>query len=131
VAGALETLVERLRKTTSAAEWHLHVDPRAATLAPRLGLQVLNVVQEAASNAMRHAEARRIDIRLEWVPGQTGAAHWRLEVSDDGHGFDPAQARNRGHGLRNFEARAEELGGHSRVESKPGGGTHIILEFPT
>ena len=127
VATALESLVERLRKAT-AVEIQLELDPQAGALEPRVGVQVLNVVREAVSNALRHAGARRIGIRL----GAAGAgrALWRLEVSDDGTGFDPSTTNGSGRGLKNLAARAAELGGQSRVESAPGGGTRVTVEFP-
>ena len=129
VATALESLVERLRKTT-AAEIQLHLDPQSAALEPRVGVQVLNVVREAVSNALRHAGARRIVISLGAANADAGRAIWRLEVSDDGTGFDPSTTNGSGRGLKNLAARAAELGGQSRVESAPGGGTRVTVEFP-
>ena len=131
VSGALETLVDRLRKTTTV-EVQLRVAPEAATLEPRIGLQVLNVVREAVSNALRHAGARRIDIRLEPQPPQgNGCRQWTLEVVDDGRGFDQQREQNgNGRGLKNLAARANELAGRSAVESTPGGGTRVTVEFP-
>jgi signal transduction histidine kinase len=131
LTGALESLVERVRKTT-AAQVELCVPPEAACLEPRLAVQVLNIAREAASNALRHASARRIVIRLEPVTGGSeGRRRWTLEVSDDGQGFDPQTAGGGGRGLKNLAARAAALDGRSTVESRPGGGTRVTVEFPT
>lgn len=129
VPAALETLAARLRKA-SPAEVTLRVAPEAAALGARHGVQVINVVREAASNALRHAGARHIGIRLEpegVSPG--GARRWVVEIRDNGRGFDPGQAAVPGHGLANLAARAEELGGSSSVISTPGEGTRVRVEF--
>jgi len=88
------------------------------------------VVREAVSNALRHAGARRIDIRLEPLTAQGGGRRWKLEVVDDGRGFDQRQPNGNGQGLKNLAARANELAGRSAVESTPGGGTRVTVEFP-
>ncbi|HJL44399.1 MAG TPA: ATP-binding protein, partial [Polyangiaceae bacterium LLY-WYZ-15_(1-7)] len=54
----------------------------------------------------------------------------RLEVRDDGVGFDPAAVEEGGHGLRGMRERAELLGGSLEIASAPGEGTAILLELP-
>ncbi len=130
VPGALESLVERLRKST-AVEIHLRVDGRAVTLEPRVGVELLNLVREAVSNALRHAVAQRISIRLEPQPEPGPARWWILEVVDDGRGFDARKPNGHGRGLKNLAARAKELGGRSAFESIHGGGTRVTVVFPT
>jgi signal transduction histidine kinase len=98
-------------------EAHLDLDEDA-------GRHLLQFAREALSNAARHGRPGRIVVRLSGE--DTGAA--RLEISDDGVGFDPASARRTGHhGLENMEARAEALGARLTVDSRPGAGTRIIL----
>jgi signal transduction histidine kinase len=53
-----------------------------------------------------------------------------IEVSDDGVGFNPADARRDGHGLANMETRTEEMGGALTISSSPGRGTRIVLRAP-
>jgi signal transduction histidine kinase len=53
----------------------------------------------------------------------------RLEVTDDGLGFDPEKIREGGQGLQNIAARAKRLGAHCQVWSKPHQGTRIIFEI--
>jgi signal transduction histidine kinase len=86
--------------------------------------ELVNLVREAASNAVRHGGARRITLRA--VRGDDAVA---LAIADDGAGFDPA-ATSSGHGLANMRARAAALGGILHVESAPGQGTRVVLTLP-
>jgi signal transduction histidine kinase len=90
-------------------------------------LAVLRIAHEALNNALRHAGAECIAVRLEGADGRLS-----LEVSDDGSGFDPGRAelRSKHLGLTSMEERARELGGRLRVESAPGAGTSVRLEVP-
>jgi signal transduction histidine kinase len=85
--------------------------------------EILRIAQEALHNAVRHAGATRIAIRLAQGP--------LLEVRDDGAGFDPAdpELRARHLGLTSMEERARRLGGGLSVDSGPGG-TTVRLEVP-
>ncbi|HEY2769687.1 MAG TPA: GAF domain-containing sensor histidine kinase [Solirubrobacteraceae bacterium] len=87
---------------------------------PERELAVLRIVHEALHNALRHARASHISVRLS--PGA-------VEVSDDGMGFDPGRAelRARHLGLTSMEERAHELGGTIEIHSAPGAGTRVRL----
>jgi signal transduction histidine kinase len=87
--------------------------------------QVLRIAQEALQNALRHAGAHHIAVRLASVNG--GLA---LEVEDDGVGFvpDDPQLRSRRLGLTSMEERAERLGGRLEIRSSPAAGTTVRLE---
>lgn len=85
---------------------------------------LVNLVREAASNAVRHGRARHLSIRA--VRGDDALA---LAIVDDGRGFD-ATAATAGHGLANMRARAAALGGALHVESAPGHGTRIVVTLP-
>jgi signal transduction histidine kinase len=86
---------------------------------------LLRIAQEALSNAVRHAEATRIDLMLDVRQPLV-----RLRVSDDGQGFDPAEARTRSRrlGLTSMTERAEALGGELTINSNPGRGTTVVVE---
>jgi signal transduction histidine kinase len=86
-------------------------------------LAVLRIVGEAVHNALRHARARTIVVRV---------THHSIEVSDDGNGFDPQspELRVRHLGLSSMEERARELDGSLSIESTPGAGTRVRLELP-
>ncbi len=87
---------------------------------------IYRMVQEALNNVSRHASASRVRVSLRRAGGRI-----RLEVSDDGAGFDPASAPHRGGlGLASMRERAETMGGSFEVESAPGRGTTIRVEVP-
>jgi signal transduction histidine kinase len=81
------------------------------------------VVSEAMTNAVKHAAAVRLCIRLGQQDGQLS-----VEVSDDGRGFDPGAAR--GLGLTGLADRMAIVGGTLRVDSRPGLGTALRADFP-
>jgi two-component system sensor histidine kinase UhpB len=88
---------------------------------------VLRIAQEALQNALRHANAGRVDVTLGADDGRL-----RVAVADDGVGFDPDEPglRSRRLGLTSMEERARALGGTLSIESRPGAGTTIVLEVP-
>ena len=109
------------------AEIELDVVAAQAALPPdpaRDG-EVLRIAQEALQNALRHAGAKRIAVRLRG--DDTGLV---LEIEDDGLGFDPDAPglRSRRLGLTSMEERAERLGGWLEIRSAPGAGTTVRLE---
>jgi signal transduction histidine kinase len=82
------------------------------------------IAQEALNNALKHARAGRIAVRL-----QQGQGRVALEVEDDGAGFDPTQAKaGGGFGLTGMAERAARIGARLAVESQPGAGTRIRVE---
>lgn len=77
---------------------------------------------EALNNALKHAQARNVQILFRWLPSRVG-----LEISDDGIGFDPARPRNGGLGLQNMQDRARILGGEITFHSGDRQGTRVIF----
>jgi signal transduction histidine kinase len=86
--------------------------------------QVLRIAQEALGNALRHAEAEHIRVRIE-----NGSGALVLSVADDGRGFDPGAVRGQRLGLTSMHERASELGGALTVTSGEHG-TTVRLEVP-
>ncbi len=102
-------------------------DEPISALPPAHEQVVLRVAQEAMHNALRHAGAKRIELRL--APGTRGGAE--LTVADDGAGFDAASGGpGRGLGLVSMRERADSVGGRVRIDSAPGQGTTVRLEVP-
>ena len=93
---------------------------------PAVELEIYRIAQEALSNALKHAQAGRIEVGLTLTKATA-----RLAVSDDGAGFDPADATIRATrlGITSMEERAEALGGQLSIESGPQG-TRVELEVP-
>ena len=87
---------------------------------------VLRIAHEALHNALRHAGARQVVVR---VGEHDGALV--VEVSDDGIGFEPGRAelRSRHLGLTSMEERARELHGRLKIRSSPGQGTTVRIEL--
>jgi signal transduction histidine kinase len=109
------------------ARFTQHIDDEFATSLP-IGLrtQLLHVVREAVSNALRHGGADAIAISLQTRSDGGG----ELVVTDNGSGFDPDHALPTGHGLDNMAGRARELAGPLDIQSQIGKGTRIVLTFP-
>ena len=93
-------------------------------LAPDRRRHLLLVLKESLSNVARHAGASEVAIEIRIERGLLG-----LSIRDDGRGFDPDAATS-GHGLASLRQRAAKLGGTIRIDSRPDGGTRIVLEVP-
>jgi signal transduction histidine kinase len=99
-------------------------------LEPDTEHQVLRIAQEAVTNALRHAKATRVRVRL--AADDDRAGYVTLLVADDGSGFDPGARglRSRRLGLTSMHERAASLGGALTIESAPNQGTTVHLRFP-
>ncbi len=86
---------------------------------------IFRIAQEALHNAVRHAGAARIAVRLRCEPDGV-----QLTVTDDGSGFDTGAVRSRSLGLTTMAERARAAGGTLAIESAPGAGTTVRLEVP-
>jgi signal transduction histidine kinase len=101
----------------------LEVDVLADTdVTPVQEHAVLCITREAVSNALRHADAERVSVRLE-----RRGPRIEVRIADDGDGFDPAEARRRrrGMGLASMAWRARTAGSELRLDSRPGDGTVV------
>ena len=112
---ALEALVEQWRRLKPDVTIELAADPRVGDLGARASLTLYRFVQEALTNAFRHAQASRIEIRIAYeppdaeTPGDPQLAGLRARVEDDGKGLDDEQAP--GMGLSGLRDRVRALGG--------------------
>ncbi|WP_226343997.1 sensor histidine kinase [Agilicoccus flavus] len=86
---------------------------------------LLRIAQEALANVARHSGARRTTVTLTYVADEV-----RLDVRDDGHGFDP-DAPAAGRGLPGMRERLRAAGGALVVESRPGEGCVVSAAVPT
>jgi len=88
--------------------------------------EALRVASEAMTNARSHAACRTVHVTCTY-----GAQSLRVEVRDDGHGFDPVHVDANGHfGLVGMRERAATLGATFAIESAPGRGTTVLLTIP-
>jgi signal transduction histidine kinase len=123
LCGALRKHVDVVRQLQQR-EIELEVDDAAAG-DPARDREILRIAQEALHNALRHAGASKVAVRLRRDDGVV-----RLEVADDGAGFDPGAPGLRGThlGLTSMEERARRVGGRLEILSAPGAGTTVRLE---
>jgi signal transduction histidine kinase len=97
----------------------------APPLSPLVGAHVYRIGAEAITNALRHADARRIDVAIDVAGGRL-----RMRVRDDGRGL-PRERRPGASGLFGMESRAATIGGRVELSSSGnGGGTTVLLEVP-
>jgi len=123
LCGALRKHVEVVREL-HGVEIELNVDD-AVSAGDGRDQEVFRIAQEALQNALRHAHAQHVRLRLGRADGQL-----TLEVRDDGVGFRPddPELRSRRLGLTSMEERAGRIGGRLEIHSAPGQGTDIKLE---
>jgi signal transduction histidine kinase len=122
---ALPALVQSM---TIAQGPHLRLtmDPGMSdSVSPEHTESVLLIVREALSNCVRHSHAQQGFVLAHQRNGAL-----RIEIQDDGVGFDPDAARKDGHGLANMAARARAIGAEFTILSWPGHGVHIALDLP-
>jgi PAS domain S-box-containing protein len=100
-------------------------DAVIAMITSEQGEQLLNIAREALSNSMRHARAEH-----RWVRLTRAGAAIRMQICDDGIGFDPKRKRKPGHGLANMAARAKRIHARFSLKSRPGQGTSITVDLP-
>ncbi|MGR6320312.1 sensor histidine kinase [Micromonospora soli] len=118
----IETLVEQVREAGLPVT--LRVDGAPAPLAEGVALAVYRVIQEALTNAIKHAGRATALVRLTWTDGFLA-----VEVTDTGRGPDPGGDRI-GHGLVGMRERVALYGGVLRTGPRPGGGFRVYARIP-
>jgi len=97
-------------------------------LPPEVEVQLVRIVQEALANIRQHARATRASVSL-----QVRGDRLRLVVQDNGRGFEPphfSEPVGQHFGLQTMRERAESVGGHLDVQSRPGQGTCVVADLP-
>lgn len=121
LAEALRQFCRRQAERTGVA--HVCEVSELDALDPLLEQALYRVAEAALANVERHASARHVALSLR--PEEEGGL--RLEVTDDGAGFDPASVSEDRFGLAGMAERATLVGAHLTVESAPGGGTRVVM----
>jgi len=114
-------LIDRVRAAGLAVG--LQVDGEPVDLPAGLDLSVYRIVQEALTNTLRHAGARRAEVALVFGPHDL-----RVEVRDDGRG--PVDGDAGGHGLVGIQERVKIYGGEMSAAGTPGGGFVLRARLP-
>jgi signal transduction histidine kinase len=117
---AIERIVSRTKRELEL-DATFRVEGTSRRLESNVQVVVVRAVQEAIANIRKHAQATRVDVLLAYLPESV-----RVEVSDNGCGFDPLQAH--GFGLQGMRARVEQIHGSLTIDSAPGTGARIALE---
>ena len=94
-------------------------------LGARFRHNLMLAAKEAVHNVLKHSGAGRLRLRLE-----CNTESIRLEVIDDGKGFDPGSATTARTGLDSMRQRMADLGGFLKIDSEPGGGTTVTFVVP-
>ena len=128
LAPALGQQLDKLgERSGCATEFDWRVEQR---LDQDLEMLMFRVVQEALANVAKHASAKFVELR-----GRRDGSALEVEVTDDGRGFDQAEARGHamadGHlGLRSMEERVAAADGELRIDTAPGFGTTVHVRMP-
>jgi signal transduction histidine kinase len=125
-----EGLVAALSRQAAALQSRHKIDVQTEFCAePSLPFPIkealYRIAQEAVNNAVRHAQASQVLIRLDDCQGQL-----LLEIQDNGSGFDPGREHPGHLGLQSMAERAARIGGMLEVLSQPGQGTRVQMRLP-
>lgn len=124
VVAAIEHLVHETRERCSMKIDFVHAE-HLDRLVPPLETALYRFVQEALHNACRHSHSDSVLIELAVNDGRIRAA-----VEDWGVGFDPQKIAGRHYGLRGMRERARLFGGRAVIDTAPGLGACVSVEFP-
>ncbi len=123
--GALQSVAEQMSAglgCTIRAQAH----GKSRRLAAMIENNLLRIGQEAVSNALKHAQARVIELEISFEESQV-----HLVIRDDGRGFEPEEKRADGHfGLRGIKERVAQMNGELRIRRGEKGGTCVEVAVP-
>ncbi|WP_396124762.1 histidine kinase [Corynebacterium sp. ES2775-CONJ] len=127
---SLEGALNRVAEAFVGPEFSIHIDGEERQLPMKVEAALLRIAQGAMGNVAKHAHATRCAVTLSYSEEEV-----RLDIVDDGSGFDPNELADRpvglGHiGVNAMRQRAKELGGSVSVESAPGRGTAVSVGIP-
>jgi len=120
--GSLQTLVEQVRKAGLPVEVSVEGEPRE--LPAGVDLSAYRIIQEALTNALKHAGRAEAEVRLRY-----GASALELEIVDNGSA-SPAQAPGPGHGLIGMRERVALYGGVLHAGARNGHGYAVRASLP-
>jgi signal transduction histidine kinase len=132
-----EPISQAIQRITQrwSEEHHIPADftitGEAFPLPSEFEITLLRATQEALANVRKHAGAKKVNITISFMEDEV-----ILDVHDDGRGFDMKHLgiendqEDKGFGLRNMQARVEQLGGAFTIESAPGEGATLVVDLP-
>ncbi len=120
---ALEQLLDGL-EGLNGTQFQLKVSGEVRDVPKRVELMIYRIVQEFVSNTIKYAEAENVLAQLIFEPTQL-----RVELEDDGKGFETGTILGGGNGLKNMVSRARAVDGDLSIDSKVGKGTRLSATF--
>jgi len=124
LSGAVRNLCKKIRKS-AGIQCSCHLTEEIDNIQDQsIALNIFRIIQEAVNNAVKHSGAENIRIELSSNP------HLRLQVEDDGDGFDPEKQEASGSGIPIMNHRAKVLGGELLIHRKNEKQTVLKCEFP-
>lgn len=126
--GAVEELLKQFQR--SECEFDLHIQGDLSSLHEEVALSAFRIIQEAISNVLKHAQAKKVQIKLIL---DHESQHLSMHIQDDGLGFDwqaKQQDKNPGMGLSGMRERVEALQGEFMLNTQEGHGTRIAISIP-
>ena len=127
-SGGLMAALEELAESTARAyeiKCDFRYDNPVQVNDNKTSVQLFRIAQEAVSNAVKHGQARRVDIHLARQSGNIV-----LTVRDDGVGIPEKPGKGTGMGLLTMNHRAQMMGGTIHVSPRPTGGTQVTCSVP-
>ena len=126
LAGAIRDELARVRERSGIRTSLRLRGLRGLSLPAQLEVTVFRIVREAVANAVRHGSPTEVTVELMWRQGRL-----QVVVADDGRGFDPSGPSRQGSfGVTSMRERAAGAGGELALDSRPGGGTRVVLAVP-
>ena len=127
-AGGLMAALQELADSTARAyeiKCDFRYDNPVQINDTQMAVQLFRIAQEAVSNAVKHSQAKRVDIHLARQSGNI-----ILTVRDNGIGIPDKAAKGTGMGLLTMNHRAQMMGGTVNVTPRPTGGTQVTCSVP-
>lgn len=121
---ALRQLAEQQRER-HAMPLEIELKLSSQRFLPTIEMAAFRIVQEGLTNVQRHSQATRVRLAVVQHDEQL-----RIQLEDNGKGFDPERIPNDRYGMRGMRERAELAEGRAVIDSAPGQGTRITVELP-
>ena len=123
--GAIKERITRLQETFPGTIIHSTYPDHTVSLSDDDEIAVFRIVIEGVTNALRHADAKTIEIAI----ANKSNRQLEIHVYDDGGGFNTDQTQE-GFGIRGTRERVRSLGGQMTLQSSRGGGTRLMITIP-
>ena len=129
--GLISSIQETIKLVQDETSIQIYLQNEWSTqeLPARVELQVLRIIQECIANIRKHSQARSVRVLLRTY--RVGGGHYVL-IEDDGVGFDESEIKPVGGkhlGLTILRDRAQQINGEITIDSDPGEGTRVTLQF--